>query len=101
MLHQYSLLPPAKERDFCYYAKVSIKKSYIKPVVKKVIKLKEIYSIDIDCKMFGAWLMVNNQKEALLSRYSTGVVTNEINALREILQLFIKEIQLQEREKSK
>jgi hypothetical protein len=51
--------------------------------------------------MFGAWLMVNNQKEALLSRYSTGVVKNEINALREILQLFIKEIQLQEREKSK
>jgi hypothetical protein len=70
-----------------------LKKSFIKPTEKGFIWLEDINSIDIDSKYIGAWLMINGKKEALLSSFSKKI-ENEVKPIREILQIFIKEIQL-------
>lgn len=76
-----------------------LKKSIKMPETKNIISLASIQTIDIDCcRLFGSWLLVNGEKEALISSYGfygKGPMAREITILRQLLQIFINEIQLQ------
>lgn len=67
-----------------------LKKSYKNPATTKILRLEDIQSISIKCKLFGAWLMINGEKEALISSYGKGIIEQEANVLREFMQILIK-----------
>lgn len=60
-----------------YYLNLNDSLKFGPETKNNIIILSDIYHIEIEPKKYGAWLVVNREREAYFARYSAGIVDED------------------------